>query len=561
MMQGITGLPGAQPPQGPQGMPQGAPPGAMPQPPQQPQTPMGMTGQLEKLPPQQLLAMFSNPTDRTPKWAVVSAYAKAIENQRMMDAARNQSAMQQAQAQGNMPVAAQVMSQPLGPSEPVMARDGGIMSGYAGGGAVAFQSGGSARSAFDDVGILPISEDKYPGETREEYLRRKEAEANAAREMNMPALERLLRRYSPESRLRRALYPDAGGEAAEPSAASAAQRAGAYAGKSGIADIDVGPSMAPRAGAAAPAARPPAAPVGAPSGTGGGSAGLDALIRSFQQRATQEEDPRITKLRQQSEAAAREQEAQLRGFQTPSPEELAARKKYYETVQGAYDPQRKSLEAARASQREGLLNNPEALAMIAGSLGGAKTLGEGLSKAAGAAGSVLGERRKRAEKLEDAYQQLNSQLTMTLAAAQRADAEGDEKRKRELLIQAQGIKEKQISTQMEMLKIGADLRGKDISGLASLVGARAQERAAGKPTAQESLINFFRSDPKSFGAFIEAQQGPKTEGSLLKSLIDTALKNPLMLNQYPPEVQALIKQELLKLGVTSAVPSGANVRE
>lgn len=141
MMQGITALPGA--PQGPQGMPQG---GMQPPPQQQQgQNPAAMTGGLEKLPPQQLLAMFGDPMDKTPKWAVVSAYAKAVENQRMINAVKNQSAVQQAQAQGQMPVAAQVMSQPMPVSQPelVMARNGGVMSGYAGGGPLAFSPGGS----------------------------------------------------------------------------------------------------------------------------------------------------------------------------------------------------------------------------------------------------------------------------------------------------------------------------------------------------------------------------------------------------------------------------------
>jgi hypothetical protein len=150
MMQGISTLPGAaqtpQVPQAPQGAEQ-APGQAAPfqaMPPAQPQTPTAITGQLENMPPQQLLQMFANPADKTPKWAVVTAYAKAVEQQRLMEAASGQAAMQQAQMQAQQPpVAMQVMSQPLTPPAPPvqMARHGGIMHGYAGGGAVAFANG------------------------------------------------------------------------------------------------------------------------------------------------------------------------------------------------------------------------------------------------------------------------------------------------------------------------------------------------------------------------------------------------------------------------------------
>ena len=152
MQQGLMSLPGAG--QGQEQAPgQAAPMAALPQ--QQPRTPAAMTGRLEGLPPQQLMAMFTNPADTTPKWAVVTAYAKAIEQQRMMDAARGQSAMQQGQAQmGQPPVAAQVMMQP--PTQ--TARHGGIMHGYSGGGAVAFQAGGS--TLFGGSGNLTLGADR-----------------------------------------------------------------------------------------------------------------------------------------------------------------------------------------------------------------------------------------------------------------------------------------------------------------------------------------------------------------------------------------------------------------
>lgn len=122
-MMGITSLPGAQ-----QNPGQAAPASALPAP--QPKTPQAMTGQLQSLSPQQLMAMFANPADSTPKWAVVTAYAKAIEQQRLMQAAAGQAAMQQGQMQaGQPPVAMQVLAQGAEPQ-------------FSGGGAVSFQTGG-----------------------------------------------------------------------------------------------------------------------------------------------------------------------------------------------------------------------------------------------------------------------------------------------------------------------------------------------------------------------------------------------------------------------------------
>jgi hypothetical protein len=48
---------------------------------------------------------------------------------------------------------------------------------------------------------------------------------------------------------------------------------------------------------------------------------------------------------------------------------------------------------------------------------------------------------------------------------------------------------------------------------------------------------------------------------MLKAIVGEAIKNPLMLNQYPPEIQALVRNEIAKLGVVGAIPRGSAVRE
>lgn len=145
-MQGITTLPGAQ--QGNQQAPgQAAQFQAMPA--KQGGIAPPITAPLEKLPPQQLLSMYNNPQDTTPKWAVATAYAKAVEQARLMQMAQGQSAMAQGQAQAQQPpVVQQVMSQPI--PETQYAAHGGIMHGYAGGGAVAFDQGGLTKGYAPD---------------------------------------------------------------------------------------------------------------------------------------------------------------------------------------------------------------------------------------------------------------------------------------------------------------------------------------------------------------------------------------------------------------------------
>lgn len=82
-----------------------------------------------------------------------------------------------------------------------------------------------------------------------------------------------------------------------------------------------------------------------------------------------------------------------------------------------------------------------------------------------------------------------------------------------------------------------------------------------KPTAREFDYALFRANPEKYKEFLAAGAEPKSEGAMLKEIVGAVLKNPLMMQQYPPAIQALVNQELLKLGVTPALPKGAPVRE
>jgi hypothetical protein len=146
-MQGIQSLMPGQAQQAPM-------PGMMPQ--QSSSTPGAMTGSLKNMPMEQLKMLFLNPQPGSPPlWAVISALAEKQKEAQAIQAAMGQGAMaQNAQMQQQPPVAAQV----------VQAAEGGIMQGYAGGGAVAFGRGGNVqhfRDGSNENGIQSFME-RFP---------------------------------------------------------------------------------------------------------------------------------------------------------------------------------------------------------------------------------------------------------------------------------------------------------------------------------------------------------------------------------------------------------------
>jgi hypothetical protein len=138
-MQGIQSLMPGQAQQAPMPMPQ-----------QSSSTPGAMTGSLKNMPMEQLKMLFQNPQPGSPPlWAVISALAEKQKEAQAVQAAMGQGAMaQNAQMQQQPPVAAQV----------VQAAQGGIMQGYAGGGAVAF-AGGTGPEGLPQENPEDLSDD------------------------------------------------------------------------------------------------------------------------------------------------------------------------------------------------------------------------------------------------------------------------------------------------------------------------------------------------------------------------------------------------------------------
>lgn len=184
-MNGITDL-FSQQPQGQDPSQGQQPPPQAPQP-QQAGTPQAMVGPLSQMNLQQLIQMMMNPRpDGPPLYAVISAISEQQKKAQAQAAVQRQMAMAQGQqaaqeppvAQEVMAQAQQMQQQPQQPQQPTMAAQGGIMHGYAGGGAVAFGGGGRTYGYapdYEEARRIGINLSPYDSkEIRQDKLRRLE---------------------------------------------------------------------------------------------------------------------------------------------------------------------------------------------------------------------------------------------------------------------------------------------------------------------------------------------------------------------------------------------------
>lgn len=443
MMQGISTLPGAQ--QAPQ-QPQAPGQAAMPQvtPAQQARTPASEIAPYEGMDLKRLVAAFQQ-RPSGPLLGLITEKAKAekLEQQMAQQRAMGAYAQQGPQTVKDMALAdaVSVMQQPT-----QMARHGGIMHGYASGGAVAFQTGASPLGLpfSNDLGILPVSSDINPGETREEYIARKRREAEESRAMGMSGLERLLRRYSPESKLRRALYPDTA-----PPVASGTED---YSHES-----RVGLRSKP-----APTTAPIPAPAPAPEqpranrpGTGaqrtGAPAPADASTGGISDLMGPNIDPYLLSAREAQRLTA---EAAMRGAK-PTAEQIEARRGL-DALMGSVVTERQAEEARRLSQaqkriEEALERSKRApledityLGQMLEGMRGSKRFGEALAGAAAGAGRAQTARQEALRKAEERYDMsrndiaalasLRQQLQIDQAKAVEARASGNARAEQEAML-------------------------------------------------------------------------------------------------------------------------------
>lgn len=484
-------------------------------------TPPAQVGPLSQLGVDRLKQLFMQTmAGRTsvPPLSILAAITSAAKHLRMRQALMGQAAQQQA-AQQPGTVRDEVLAQapPQGGIQTLAS--GGPVQHFAEGGAPWYMRG---SKDYDDARRFGIDLSPYdsPAERAEKF--RKLA---AMREWENTPKGEIPTAPTIGQRVRPPAYP-ADESRPGPQALERAVRTAA---------------AAPAGVAALPAAPGRAAPAGGPA-----PGSLEALLM----RQAQGNLPEIAALEKEAADNARRHREMLERMQGVSPEMAAARKRYEETLRGLYEPQRKAAEEARAATKQGLLSSPEALLRLAAAASGKKRFGEALGATAGAAGEVLGERRKRAEQLEGEYRTLEAQRQLALAQAQRADAEGDEKRKQEALLKVQEIDNNLLNTRRELFKTRTTTQQQGIAGLTGLMSARAQQAQANRPTEFQQRLELYKRDPKTYEAMFGSKEA--AQFARVQQVVASDPKLKALASSPMPDAQAQYEAHYRKLIATLA---------
>jgi hypothetical protein len=489
---------------------QAAPPGQGPMQPgmapqQGAQTPGGVTGGLSKLPPEQLLAMYNNPQDTTPKLSVAGAYAQAVEQQRLMQMAAGQTAMAQ-NAQQQMPVVQELMSQPQQPEPPaqepppVMAAFGGLMRGYAGGGAVAFDKG-----------------------TGPEGLPQPNAEEDLRDDPSLPVMERIrraqLRRAAGQPILERPLLEMLAAKmgsqfaGAEPAPRPATARPAASTRElfpfgvpespmMDVPEIQVAPSLAPSTSPAGPRRQPMAGPAPA------------TPAMALQGEMSPEERQTYADYRAMMEGRKARPESLVRaeqGLAELAQANITAQRAESERMAREAQERR---DAALARSQRSILQDPQALLALAGGMSTER--GKGIGSLASGAANLLGQREASAEAARKEYataQQAQRAMDAAIRQTQMLEAQRQvavEAGKYDLVNQ---LDEKIAQSKMAEQNAARDVRNKSIEQSRLERGlniqersARATEISAGRPNELELAMSRPEDYKRILAARAEAQQ-------------------------------------------------------
>jgi hypothetical protein len=399
----------------------------------------------------ELLYLYRNPQliPEGQTYRVITALSEAVKAENLKKAGQDQQAMaQNAQMQQQPPVAEGLAQQAQAlMQQPVMAAYGGEMQGYAGGGAVAFRYGGDVQkfsNGADEFGVLANPEAEAMDALRVERAQKENAlrVEREQKEKQLKALEEtyysLMMQNDPRAaQVKQQLDALSGRALMSPStAASALTRQG----KSGIADLDIGPSMAPKpdravvrnlgAGQRTQTLAQPKEPVTEP--------GLPGLMGP-------QIDPDRLMARQGQQTIA---DALKRGAQ-PTEAEIQARGGIDALMKEIVDS-RRAEEQRLASQGEQrfreaqerynkpFLQDPMALGELISGMRGAKTFYEGITGAASAGGKAQGAREQALRQAEDKMDlsrrdvynlsTLRQQVQLDQAKLMEARASGDAQR-------------------------------------------------------------------------------------------------------------------------------------
>jgi hypothetical protein len=403
MTQGITALPGAQQPQNPG---QAAPVQALPA--AQPKTPASEIAPYKSMPLQQLIDAFR----QRPSGPLLGLITKKAEAEKLEQQMAQQRAMGAYVQQGPQTVKDIALANAMQAMRPTqMARHGGVMHGYAGGGAVAFADGG-----------ISVGYDRDYNDARRFGINLSPYDAPAVRAEKLQRVQRMREFEEQQKTQGRAEIPN--------EFAIANMMAGYRDPRRGRLDIPAAPP------AAAVAAVPPPVPAPRPPRADRPGTGMAAAPAPVATPAPPVD--RYGDIERERVAGIRALQNLIRGQREEDPELARLRQAAYESAQGITTRRERdraaALEAAQKATGAPLLENQEALLRMAASLGGAKRFGEALSRAAGAAGEVRGEQRKAleaAQKVSREEQNAIDQLNQALAEKRVADRSGSVERQRQ----------------------------------------------------------------------------------------------------------------------------------
>lgn len=352
-------------------------------------------------------------------------------------------------------------------------------------------------------------------------------------------------------------------------------------GKTGIADIDVGPSMAPAAAAPAAAPRPgpgaatrpvaaaPAAPA-APAAAAPSAAMAPPTVAGAKETAAQFLDRQ--EIERQSQQYLKDEESAVNQARMRREAALANRGQAYTGLEALLKKEEEGSKGQLEQSKAFAIINA-GLAMMAGSSPNAlKNIAEGAMVGTKQYQGAISDFNKAAKERQKAL----ADIEQARRAEDRADTDAQlkfEERADERMANARkfgvdalmgaGIKNAEIATKIydtQVTQAGQDRRTQmEITGRAA-EGEKTRQTQVQIANIQagtrDSPLALYRElgDGDIKRGFEIAQEG-KVGGSLIKAIVEGVLKNPLMMREYPPAVQQLVNQELLKLGVSSGVTS------
>jgi hypothetical protein len=498
-------------------------PGLMPQ--QGAPTPQAMTGSLKNMPLEQLKMFYQNPQPGSPPlWAVISALAEKQKEAQAMMNAQGQSAMaQNAQMRQQPPVAAQVVQAAQQMAEP---------QAYAGGGAVAFQDAGLVglqNPEYDEEGLPRTNAEReridrnnrifLQQQRNVEAQKQLQAQKASVRETSSAVPQQQLDFYRSTGRDRPVTLGMPESSAASPASKYAPTRLqdtrGGTPEMAQLAQmLGAGQTASPAPGAASAGAQRRQTVAAAPTAPAAPQSATPADLPPTLLAAMKEREDQLHGRLTRPESLTRAEEGIAALAKSNIEAQQAETKTYGEEIRAARD-------AALARAQRDILNDPQSLLALAGSIDTRK--GQGISSLARGASGLLSEREKQAEAARKEYalaqrderamqanirqtQMLEAQRQLALEQGRMKDVNDINDQLSRLSIERENFRitrgDKAFEQAMEGRKVTAEERK-----------ARAAEISAGKPDATVQLLQtlFPGQAPsvENLAKIAAAQYGPK----------------------------------------------------